>query len=554
MPYLLIVYDTINMSDKTKKISFLNKSSVYLVLIVGLIGISCMEERVETTAPEKPNVLFIIADDFGAHDMSRFGSQFYETPNLDSLASQSMIFTNGYAAARVCSPSRASIMSGKSPARHGITDWIGAPVGEEWRERGRHTQLLPPDYQRSLPHQDLILPEALKEEGYTTFFAGKWHLGGEGSYPEDHGFDYNEGGFESGGPYTGGYFSPFNNPKMEDYPDEKGMSLSEKLAKETSNFIKQNREKPFLAFLSFYAVHAPIQTTQAYWQKYRDKADQLGIAETGFEMGYFLPIRTVQDNPVYAGLVQHMDDAVGQVLNTIEQMELDENTIVIFTSDHGGVAAGDDYATSNKPLQGGKGTQYEGGLRVPYFIKVPWLNLQGEENDTPVTGTDFYPTILDLVGAELRLDEHVDGVSLKPLLEGGEIEDRLIYWHYPHYGNQGGRPSSIVRDERWKLIRYHADSSEVLYDLHSDIEEQFDVSAEHQDIVERLGNELTDYLERTGAKFPRTDPQYAPEAEARHLESVEKELLPQLERQRLEYLSPDYSPGNDWWGSRADEE
>ena len=532
------------------KTTVFNSIRYYFMIAFVIVITSCTG----TKPTEQPNVLFIIADDFGAHDMRSMGSKFYETPNLDKLASQSMIFTNGYAAARVCSPSRASIMTGKSPVRHGITDWIGAPVGEEWRERGRHTKLLPPDYQRSLPHDYTILPEAIKEEGYTTFFSGKWHLGGEGSYPEDHGFDYNEGGFEAGGPYTGGYFSPFNNPKMKDFPDEAGMSYSEKLAKETSKFIEENREKPFFAFLSFYAVHAPIQTTQANWKKYRDKAERLGIAENGFEMGYFLPIRQVQDNPIYAGLIEHMDDAVGQVLNTLKELNLEDETIVIFTSDHGGVAAGDDYATSNKPLRGGKGTQYEGGLRVPYFIKVPWLNHQGEENSTPVTGTDFYPTILDLVGAELRSAEHIDGVSLKPLLEGNSIEERYLYWHYPHYGNQGGRPSSVVRDGSWKLIRYHADSSEVLYDLHSDIEEQRNVLEENPDIAERLSSALTDYLEQTGATLPVWDPLYDSQAEARHLKTVENEWLPRLENQRLEYLSPDYSPGNNWWGSKPDEE
>lgn len=530
----------------------MKKITVFLVCIFGILGISCTGEPLEPTAPEKPNVLFIIADDYGAYDMSASGSEFYQTPNLDSLASESMIFTNGYAASRVCSPSRASIMSGKSPARHGITDWIGAPAGEEWRKRERHTKLLPPDYQRSLPHDYIVLPEALKEEGYFTFFAGKWHLGSEGSYPEDHGFDINQGGFESGGPYTGGYFSPFNNPKMEDYPNEAGMSLAEKLAKETSDFIEDNSNRPFFAFLSFYAVHAPIQTTQAYWQKYRDKAEELGIAETGFEMGHFLPIRQVQDNPVYAGLVEHMDDAVGSVLETLKTHGLEENTIVIFTSDHGGVAAGDNYATSNRPLRGGKGYQYEGGLKVPYFIKVPWLEHQGTENHTPVTGTDFYPTILGLTGSELQPDEHQDGVSLVPLLEGDSIADRSLIWHYPHYGNQGGRPSSVIRDGQWKLIRYHADSSEVLYNLQSDPGEEKDLYLKHRNIAERLGNELTKYLEMTGAAFPLADPQYDPEAEARYLESVENELLPRLEEQRLEYLSPDYSPGNNWWGSQPE--
>jgi len=534
----------------------MNKVVTLLVLLMvfGLSAISCTEEAIESKAPEKPNVLFIIADDFGAHDMSAFGSEFYETPHLDSLASESMIFTSGYAAARVCSPSRASIMSGKSPARHGITDWIGAPAGEDWREVGRHTKLLPPDYRRSLPHEYVILPEALKEEGYATFFAGKWHLGSEGSYPEDHGFDYNEGGFEAGGPYTGGYFSPFNNPKMEDYPDEAGMSLAEKLAKETSDFIEENGNRPFFAFLSFYAVHAPIQTTQTYWETYRNKAEMLGIKETGFKMGHFLPIRQVQDNPVYAGLIQHMDDAVGQIVYKLEQMGLSDNTIIIFTSDHGGVASGDDYATSNKPLRGGKGYQYEGGLRVPYFIKVPWLNHKGEKSKVPVTGTDFYPTILELTGSDMRPEEHNDGVSLLPLLEGRNIEERYLYWHYPHYGNQGGRPSSVILDGDWKLIRYYADSSEVLYNLKSDPGEEKDLFSKRGNIAERLGNELTKHLEMTGAAFPSADPQYDPEAEARYLESVENELMPRLEQQRMKYLSPDYSPGNNWWGSQPDED
>ncbi|MDZ7693992.1 MAG: sulfatase [Balneolaceae bacterium] len=412
--------------------------------------------------------------------------------------------------------------------------------------------MLPPDYVDHLPHDYQVWPEAMKAEGYKTFFAGKWHLGEKGSYPEDHGFDINHGGFEAGGPYTGGYFSPFNNPKMEDHPDEAGMSLPEKLAKETSRFIEENSDTTFFAMLSFYAVHAPIQTTQAYWKKYRDKADSLGIAENGFEMGYFLPIRQVQDNPVYAGLVQHMDDAVGQVLATLRAQGLEDETIVIFTSDHGGVAAGDDYATSNKPLRGGKGYQYEGGLRVPYFISVPWMDHRGTENDTPVTGTDFYPTVLDLIGAELRPGEHEDGVSLFPLLEGKSIAGRPLYWHYPHYGNQGGRPSSAIRQDRWKLIRYHADSSEVLYDLQADLSEQTDVSEDRPEVAERLSKKLVDYLAETGAKFPRKDPQYDPQKEAEYLETIENELLPKLEQERMEFLSPNYSPGNNWWGSRPD--
>lgn len=523
--------------------------AIWSLSVVFLLS-SCTDGT-KQSKPENPNVLFILVDDLGYHDLSVMGSEYYETPHIDQLASNSMIFTNGYAAARVCSPSRASIMSGKAPVRHGITDFIGAPTGEEWRKKGRHTKLLPSDYVDHLPHEYNVMPEAMKQEGYNTFFAGKWHLGGEGSYPEDHGFDINKGGFESGGPYTGGYFSPFNNPKMEDHPGEKGMSLPAKLAKETNSFIDENSDIPFFAYLSFYAVHAPIQTTQEKWQKYRNKADSMGIAETGFEMGHFLPIRQVQDNPIYAGLVEHVDDAVGSVMETLEANNLDENTIVIFTSDHGGVAAGDNFSTTNLPLRGGKGYQYEGGLRVPYFISVPWLKHEGDKNNTPVTGTDFYPTILDLIGAGLRPEEHQDGVSLAPLLEGETIADRTLYWHYPHYGNQGGRPSSVIRDGRWKLIRYHADSSEVLYNLEENLKENHDVYDQHPEVADRLSQKLTQYLTETGAKFPRKDPQYDPGEEEQYLENIENNLLSRLEKQRMEYLSPDFSPGNNWWGSEV---
>lgn len=526
---------------------------IFLALIFIIIPFSffsCNEKKENPV--DQPNILFIIADDYGYHDLSSRGSDYYETPNLDRLAGESMIFTNGYSAHRVCSPARASIMSGKFPARHGITDWIGARTGEDWREQGRHSKLLPPDYVDHLPHEYHVLPEAMKENGYKTFFAGKWHLGNEGSYPEDHGFDINQGGFEAGGPYTGGYFSPFNNPKMDDHPEEKGMSLPEKLAKETSSFIEQYKDTTFFAFLSFYAVHSPIQSSQEKWRKYRDKAEAMGIAETGFEMGYFLPIRQVQDNPVYAGLVEHMDDAVGSVLETLKTHGLEENTIVIFTSDHGGVAAGDNYSTSNLPLRGGKGYQYEGGLKVPYFIKVPWLDHHGTENHTPVNGTDFYPTILDLTDNELRPDEHQDGVSLVPLLKGSSIAERPLIWHYPHYGNQGGRPSSVIREGTWKLIRYHADSSEVLYDLEKDFREATDVYHEHPQIAERLSNRLSYALSEMGAKFPEVDPLYDTEKEAQYLKNIEEDLLPRLEKQRLEYLSKDFDPENNWWGSETE--
>ncbi|MDX2430404.1 MAG: sulfatase [Bacteroides sp.] len=494
---------------------------------------------------EQPNILFILADDLGYHDLSITGSAYYETPNIDRIAIEGTEFTNGYANCQVCSPSRASIMSGKFPARHGITDWIGARTGEEWRKAGRFNKLLPPEYVHQLPQEYVTLPEALRESGYKTFFAGKWHLGKEGSWPEDHGFDVNKGGYHSGGP-QGGYFSPWSNPNLENLED--GENLSMRLAKETVQFMRDHKDSTFFAYLSFYAVHGPIQTTQEKWAKYRQKAEDMGIADSGYEMGHFLPIRQVQDNPIYGGLVEAMDDAVGLVLSALKELGLEKNTIVIFTSDNGGVAAGDNFSTSNRPLRAGKGYQFEGGIREPYFIKVPGLK-GGVKNNVPVTGADFYPTLLDLAGIDLKPEEHMDGVSLVPLLNGGSIEDRSLVWHYPHYGNQGGEPSSIIRLGKWKLIHYYEDGRDELYDLENDLAEEKDLSDQEPEHADELRLALFSYLDEVGARYPVDDPEYSPELESQYLESIREKLWPRLEKQRLDYLSEDFDPGNMWWGS-----
>ena len=519
-----------------------------VILISIFVFVSCSREK----HLQKPNVLFILADDFGCYDLSCMGSKYYETPNIDRIANGGMTFTNGYATCQVCSPSRASIMSGKFPARHGITDYIGAPSGENWRKFNRHTHLLPAEYARQLPSEYTTLPEAMKEAGYKTFFAGKWHLGGKGSWPEDHGFDINKGGWDTGSP-KGGYFSPFENPNLENKDD--GENLSMRLAKETVRFLKENNPtvtgQPVFAYLAFYAVHSPIQTTREKWSKYRQKAENMGIAETGFKMGHFLPIRQVQDNPVYAGLVEQMDDAVGLVLSTLDELGLGKNTIVIFTSDNGGVAAGDNYSTSNLPLRAGKGYQFEGGIREPYFIKVPGLTKGGEKCDAPVSGVDFYPTILELAGLKLRPEEHSDGLSLVPLLKGGTIPERPLIWHYPHYGNQGGEPSCIIREGEWKLIHYYEDGHEELYNLKTDEEETTDVASGNPELVKTLSVKLFAYFNEVGAQFPEKDPEYKAELEKQHFEKVVNKTWPKLEERRMELLSKDFDPKNNWWGSEV---
>ena len=520
----------------------INRSFLLLTGSFFLSTIASAQEELK----KKPNVLFILADDLGYTDLSCMGSKFYETPNIDQIASNGMVFTNGYAACQVCSPSRASILTGKFPARIGITDWIGEDSGEAWRKMNRYTKLLPADYVHNLPKEYITLPEALKEAGYKTFFAGKWHLGSKGSWPEDHGFDINKGGWDAGNP-KGGYFSPYENPNLQDGPN--GENLEMRLANETVKFIKENKSKPFLAYLSFYAVHGPIQTTNSKWKKYRDKAEKMGIAEKGFALERRLPYRLHQDNPVYAGLIESMDDAVGVVLKELKDLGIDKNTIVIFTGDNGGVTSGDSYSTNNAPLRGGKGYQWEGGIREPYFIEVPWMNLSGKKCDVPVSGTDFYPTILDLAGLPLRPNQHNDGVSLLQLLKGEQIADRTLIWHYPHYGNQGGDPSSIIQRGDWKLIYYYEDGHNELYNLRIDISESNDVSGNNQKLVSRLRKELFDYLHKVGARFPEKDPAYSAEAERNYLDGIEKNLLPQLEKQRLNFLSKDFDPKNNWWGS-----
>ena len=498
----------------------------------------------------QPNIIFILADDLGYADLSATGSTYYETPNIDKIVNEGTVFTNGYANSRVCSPSRASILTGKFTARHDITVHIGSPSGEAWRKRNRFTKLLPADCTHQLPADYITMPEALKAVGYKTFFAGKWHLGEKGSWPEDHGFDINVGGWTSGGP-KGGYFSPYKNPKLKNLED--GENLSHRLANETVKFIEENHPKktgkPFFAYLSFYAVHAPIQTSKEKWKKYRDKAEAQGIAEKGYKMGKYMPIRQVQDNPIYAGLVEQMDEAVGKVLFALKDLGLDENTIIVFTSDNGGVASGDNFSTSNKPLRAGKGYQFEGGIREPYIIKIPGLSKSGDKIDYPVSGADFYPTFLELAGTKQLPDKHNDGVSLLPLFKGENLKERALIWHFPHYGNQGGEPSSIIRRGDWKLIHYYEDGRKELYNLEKDIGEITNLVNMYPKKVAELNKKLFDYLTEVDAKFPVSDPNYSETKATNFLRNMEYKKMPSLEKQRKQMLSKDFKPNDNWWGS-----
>lgn len=522
-----------------------------------LTGITCISgyqadaaKTKHSTKEQKPNILFILADDLGWRDLGCTGSQFYETPNIDGIAQRGVQFVNGYAACQVSSPSRASILTGKFTARHGITNWIGEYSGKDWQQMGRHSKLLPAEYVWSLPKEDITLAEALRSNGYKTFLAGKWHLGDKGSYPEDHGFDINVGGYEAGSP-NGGYFTPYNNPKLKDGP--KGENLSIRLANETASFIekqsKENKKQPFFAYLSFYAVHAPLETSQEYWKHFRDKADSMGIATSGFKIDRTLPVRQVQDNPIYAGVIKQMDDAVGIVLNKLKKLGLDKNTIIVFTSDNGGVSSGDAYSTSNFPLRGGKGRQWEAGFRVPLLIQYPGCKNPGSTCDIPFIGTDFYPTFLDLASIPLNPKQHADGISMRPALNGEKMAERPLFWHYPHYGNQGGEPSSVVQLGKWKLIHYYENGNDELYNLEYDPTEQNPVNEQYPLKVTMLKNTLAKWLDSVNAKMPSADPEYDAAKEGEVIKYQNNEVLMRQEKTRLKQLSPDFKPNANWWGS-----
>ncbi len=507
----------------------------------------------------RPNIVFILADDLGWCDLGAGGSDFYESPHIDRIASEGMRFTQAYASCQVCSPSRASIMTGKYPPRHGITDYLGAKYGEAWREHGRFDKMLPAENGAGLRADEITFPEVMRRAGYRTFFAGKWHLGGEGAYPEDFGFEINKGGWDVGGP-VGGYFAPWTNPRLEPGPD--GESLPLRLGRETVEFIEANasadsaqgKDEPFLAYLSFYSVHGPIETTRECWEKYRQKAVARGAAEKRFIFDRNLPVRQVQDCPVYAGMIETMDEAVGMVLDALDRLGLTENTIVCFTSDNGGVSAGDSYSSSMLPLRGGKGRQWEGGIREPLYLRFPGRIEADSTCDVPVSGIDFYPTLLELVGLPVSPEQDIDGRSMVALLNGEEdlaFVERDLFWHYPHYGNQGGDPSSIILSHEWKLIHYHEDGHDELYNLDADPGELNDVSGANPELARDLRQRLDRWLVEVDARFPVPDPEYDPERAAARLHRLEHVMMPRLEAEHARYLDPDWQPNEDWWGSQV---
>lgn len=469
-----------------------------------LVVPGCMAERqrriVNLQTHRKPNFVFILIDDLGWADVGCYGSSFYETPNIDELAKEGMRFTSAYAAGPVCSPTRASIMTGKYPARLKLTNFL---VGD------RRGKLNPAHYVHQVSLEEVTIAEALKEAGYINCFVGKWHLGGKSYWPEDQGFDINIGGTNSGAPKS--YFWPQwqGNPPIEGRPGE---YLTDRLTDEALRFLEGNKDKPFLLYLSHYAVHLPLQAKQNMIEKYQAKGANLPPSK----IPRFLPegnnqTRQMQDHPVFAAMVESMDESVGRVMKKLKELGIADNTIVIFTSDNGGTSTAEGHPTSNIPLRAGKGWLYEGGIREPLIIKWPGVTKPGSICDVPVVSTDFFPTMFEMAGLSTKPQQHIDGVSLVPLLKGKKSLDReAIFWHYPHYSNQGGGPSGAVRAGDYKLIEFYEDNHLELYNIKEDISEKTNLVPQMPQETTKLYQMLKDWRKEVDAEMPTPNPDYKP--------------------------------------------
>ena len=450
---------------------------------------------------ERPNIVVFMIDDMGYSDVGCYGSEYYETPHIDRLAQEGMRFTNAYAASMVCSPTRASFLTGKYPGRLHITHAI--PI--EGHQRLKNTMLMDASYVKNLPLEEVTIAEALEPYGYTSAAIGKWHVSWEeGFYPEQQGFDVNIGGNNMGNP--GNYFCPYDGKwrMTADHPYvewnvlpqcEDGEYLTDRLTIEAGNFIDQNKDRPFFVYMQHYAVHTPIQAKEDLIGKYEKKTGDTIRGHT---------------NPKYAAMIESVDESVGRILKKLKDLGLNENTIIVFTSDNGGHGK----ITSNWPFRGNKGNFYEGGIRVPLIVKWPDQVKANSENDTPVITPDLYPTLLSLAGLPLKPEQHLDGIDLSPLLTDNAPVDRgeSLYWHFPNYTG-GGHPNgvgpcSVIRDHDWKLIEHLEDGRAELFNLKEDALETRDLAAELPGKVDELKQKLNNWRVRVNAQSPRPNPAY----------------------------------------------
>ena len=459
------------------------KSSGFSRFGAGFILLSfCLSEVRVPAKDVTPNIVFILADDLGYMDIGANNPKtFYETPNIDALAKQGMRFTQGYAACSVCSPTRASIMTGKSPPRTRITNFLGGH---------RTGKLLPAPYADHLALEEVTIAERLRDAGYTNFFAGKWHLG-------DGDFSPNAQGFGPGLVGTNQFYYPTEIPTGSRKDDPK---TTDYIADEAAKFITANRSKPFFAYLPFQAVHIPISAREDLVAKYKKKA--LTAAPDAWGKEGESKVRLVQNHATYAAMLEQMDAAIGRVLTALKTNGIAERTIVIFMSDNGGLSTSEGFPTSNLPLRAGKGWPYEGGIREPLIIRAPSVTKPGTVCDTPVITTDFYPTLLELTGLPLMPEQHRDGASLVPLLKGNTVPEREFFWHYPHYSNQGGGPCGAIRSGDWKLIEWYEDGRLELYNLREDLSESKNIATHFPEKTKQLSARLSAWRKELNAAMP----------------------------------------------------
>ncbi len=441
-----------------------------------------------------PNILFILADDMGWTDAASFGSKYYETPGIDRLVREGVKFTSAYSACTVCSPTRAALLTGKYPARLHLTDFL---LGED----RPYEKLREPVWQRFLPLEEETMAERLKKLGYATALIGKWHLGDRpqpAGYPANQGFDVTVGGIH------GASHLPPHGPLMN-LPDEPKGFLTDRLTDAAVTFIEQNRDRPFFLYLPHFAPHAPVQGKPEVIEKYRRKGAVGGK----------------QNNPVNAALIESLDDSVMRLLDTLKRLNLEENTVVIFTSDNGGEIGGANKRvnqTDCSPLRLGKGSAYEGGVRVPAVIKWPGVTQAGRVTDVPTITIDYFPTLLEVAGAAPEPTDVLDGISLVPLLRGAETLPRdELYWHFPHYHSPIDSPYSAMRSGDWKLVHFFDDDHVELYNLKDDLGETRDLAAANPKLATELRHRLASWRRSIGAQIPTVNPDFNP---ARRLESV----------------------------------
>lgn len=467
-----------------------------LIFLFSLFLLQASPEAVLPAEPTKRlNIILFLIDDLGWRDLGCQGSSYFQTPNIDRLASQGTRFTDAYSACAVCSPTRAAILTGKYPARLLLTDWL--PAGR-WDPKSR---LREGRFVRGLPVEELTLAEVLRDAGYKTASIGKWHLGSEPfSLPEHHGFDLNIGGNAHGSP--GSYFFPYigdwlipatgQRAKWNVLPTGKeGEYLTDRLTDESIRFIQNNKQQPFFLYFPHYAVHTPLEAPEAMVAEYAKIPDELQ-----------------QGKPVYAAMVESIDKSVGRIMATLQELKLDEQTLIIFTSDNGGFYN----ATNNAPLRANKGAYYEGGIRVPLIIKWPGRSKSSSVIHEPVISTDLYPTCLAAAGLSMLPNQHIDGENLQAVIDNPEHTwNRSLFWHYPHYNEHPSSvPSSVIRNGKWKLIESFDPESIELYNLQADLSETQNLAENETEITRKLLSELTAWRQQVGAEMMLPNPDYDP--------------------------------------------